>query len=208
MPFWEERCIDEKYGGYLTYFDREGNLTDDTKYVWFQTRMLAIFSYMYHYIDHNEKWLKKAEHGVRFMLDKCYAGDGRRNYKQDRAGDVIQGTISIYSDDLGITSLADYLDATGCRDQQVLDVVKRTYEVYEQHMYDPDFKEIYENIWSQVFTFNDLYLASLNVVIVRRLCFRRRLFVLCSSCRWAKSCMNLHRTSISCCLKQLGRMVK
>ena len=35
LPFWD-RCIDREYGGYFTCFDREGNLTDSNKYVWFQ----------------------------------------------------------------------------------------------------------------------------------------------------------------------------
>ena len=24
MPFWDRRCIDKEYGGYITCFDREG----------------------------------------------------------------------------------------------------------------------------------------------------------------------------------------
>ena len=31
MPFWENRCLDKEYGGYLTCFDRKGGLTDDSK---------------------------------------------------------------------------------------------------------------------------------------------------------------------------------
>ena len=36
MPFWDRRCIDKEYGGYITCFDREGKMTDDKKYIWFQ----------------------------------------------------------------------------------------------------------------------------------------------------------------------------
>ena len=32
MPFWDRRCIDKEYGGYITCFDREGKMTDDKKY--------------------------------------------------------------------------------------------------------------------------------------------------------------------------------
>ena len=35
MPFWDRRCIDKEYGGYITCFDREGKMTDDKKYIWF-----------------------------------------------------------------------------------------------------------------------------------------------------------------------------
>ena len=47
MPFWDKRCIDEIYGGYLTCFDRKGKLTDDRKYIWFQGRQLYIYSLLY-----------------------------------------------------------------------------------------------------------------------------------------------------------------
>ena len=26
MPFWDRRCIDKEYGGYITCFDREGKM--------------------------------------------------------------------------------------------------------------------------------------------------------------------------------------
>lgn len=43
MPFWDRRCIDKEYGGYITCFDREGKMTDDKKYIWFQGRQLYIY---------------------------------------------------------------------------------------------------------------------------------------------------------------------
>ena len=27
MPFWDKRCLDREYGGYITCFDRQGNIT-------------------------------------------------------------------------------------------------------------------------------------------------------------------------------------
>lgn len=47
MPFWDRRCIDKEYGGYITCFDREGKMTDDKKYIWFQGRQLYIYSLLY-----------------------------------------------------------------------------------------------------------------------------------------------------------------
>src|SRR3990172_2755118 len=40
MPFWDRRCLDREYGGYITCFDREGNITSTNKYIWFQGRQL------------------------------------------------------------------------------------------------------------------------------------------------------------------------
>lgn len=162
MPFWEKRCVDGAFGGYLTCFDRAGNLTDDSKYVWFQGRMLSTFSAYYRTIEKSEKWLRLAEHGYRFMLDKCYGGRGRWNYRLNRAGDVTDGTISIYSDGIAIQSLSEYLLATDRSDPEGMEILTQTYDVFEANMLDPDFKEIYENTWSPTYTWNDLYLAALN----------------------------------------------
>ena len=47
MPFWEGRTKDSECGGYFTCFDRQGNLTDADKYIWFQGRQLWMFSALY-----------------------------------------------------------------------------------------------------------------------------------------------------------------
>ena len=39
LPFWFPRAIDEKHGGFLHCFNRDGGLVDDDKSVWAQGRM-------------------------------------------------------------------------------------------------------------------------------------------------------------------------
>lgn len=63
MPFWDRRCIDKEYGGYITCFDREGKMTDDKKYIWFQGRQLYIYSLLYNKVRKKKEWLENAKHG-------------------------------------------------------------------------------------------------------------------------------------------------
>lgn len=96
MPFWDARCIDKECGGYLTCFDRQGNLTDDKKYGWFQGRQLYVYALLYNKVEKRAEWLVNARHGYEFLVKHVYAGNGRWNYMLDRRGRVLSGTVSIF----------------------------------------------------------------------------------------------------------------
>ena len=147
MPFWDERCIDKSCGGYLTCFDRRGNLTDDKKYVWFQGRQLYIYALLYNRIMKKAQWLENAEHGFEFLKKYGYAGNGRWNYILDRRGKVLEGTISVFSDFHVLQGIAEYLKTEETRTREGLELLETCYDAMEQNMFDPDFKEIYENIY-------------------------------------------------------------
>lgn len=164
MPFWDKRCIDNECGGYFTCFDREGNITDDRKYIWFQGRQLYIYAFLYNEVEKREEWLKKAKHGYEFLIQKAYAGNGRWQYVLDREGAVLEGTISIFSDFHVIHGLAEYLKAINMSDAVGMRILKDSYEKLEKNVFDPEFKEIYENTWSPVFIWHDMYLTCLATV--------------------------------------------
>ena len=84
IPFWEVRTADREQGGYLTCFDRTGNLTDDDKYIWFQGRQLYMFSALYRQVEKRPLWLELAQHGRNFIVAHAYAGGGRWHYQLDR----------------------------------------------------------------------------------------------------------------------------
>lgn len=164
MPFWDERCIDQECGGYFTCFDRKGNLTDDKKYVWFQGRQLYVYSLLYNEVENRQDWLEKAKHGFEFLIQKAYAGNGRWNYILDRKGNVLEGTISVFSDFHVIHGLAEYLKAINKNDEVGMKILRESYDALEKNMFDPEFKEIYENTWSPVFIWHDMYLTCLATV--------------------------------------------
>ena len=45
LPFWEERGVDTRYGGYLVCCDSQGKVNEDAdKYIVTQTRMIWAYS--------------------------------------------------------------------------------------------------------------------------------------------------------------------
>ncbi|MGI6226939.1 MAG: AGE family epimerase/isomerase [Peptococcales bacterium] len=165
MPFWDKRCIDKEYGGYFTCFDREGNLTDDKKYIWFQARQLYVYSLLYNRIEQRAEWLDMAKHGLKFLLEKAYAGKGRWNYRLTREGKVLVGTTSIYADFHAIQGLAEYLHAVNNDDEECLRVLNESYDTLEVNMFDPYFKDIYENTWDERYIWHDMYMTCLSAVV-------------------------------------------
>jgi len=166
MPFWEDRCLDRKYGGYLTCFDRQGHLTDDSKYIWFQGRQLYTYSRLLNKIERRESWLEHSRWGYDFLIKHAYAGNGRWHFKLDRAGNPLISTTSIYSDYHMAQGLAEYLLATGMQDKEGMQILRATYDTLEKNTTDPRFKDIYENTWSPVFIWNDMHLTALNAACI------------------------------------------
>ena len=166
MPFWENRCLDKTYGGYLTCFDREGHLTDDSKYIWFQGRQLYVYSRLFNKIEQRPEWLEHARHGYDFLVKRAYAGNGRWHFKLDRAGNVLVSTTSVYSDYHVAQGLAEYMLAGGMRDEEGMHILRSTFDAIVKNTTDPEFKDIYENTWSPIFIWNDMYLTALNTACI------------------------------------------
>lgn len=166
MPFWDQRCVDDLYGGYLTCFDRQGNVTDTDKYIWFQGRQLYVYALLYNRIEKRSDWLYKAKRGYDFLVKNAYAGAGRWNYQTTRDGQVKVGTNSIYSDYHVAQGLGEYMLATGCQDEKVMAILTETFDALERNTRDPLFKDIYENTWSPKFIWHDMYLTALNTATI------------------------------------------
>ncbi len=162
LPFWD-RSIDEECGGYITCWDREGKCTDDRKYVWFQGRQVYTYSLLYNRVEKRKEWLDKAYHGYKFLMEKCYAGNGRWNLRLDREGNVLLGTIAIYADLHCTQGMAEFMLATQGALEDGMKVLNDSYDALEKNIFDPFFKEIFENTWSEKFIWHDMYLTALSV---------------------------------------------
>ena len=159
MPFWEKRTRDSDFGGYITCFDREGNVTDTDKYIWFQGRQLWMFSALCSRVEQRPDWLDLARHGRDFIVAHAYAGDGRWHYQLDRQGNLRHGTISIYTDHFVLGALCEYAVATGVDDD--LPLIRATYDALERNTYDLDFKDIFHATWSPRFKRHGIYMIGL-----------------------------------------------
>jgi N-acylglucosamine 2-epimerase len=166
MPFWENRCLDREYGGFLTCFDRQGCLTDNSKYTWFQGRQLYVYSKLFNKVERRPAWLEHAAWGYNFLIKHAYAGEGRWHFKLDQSGNVLVSTTSIYSDYHAAQGLAEYMLAAEMKNEEGMQILAETYDRLEKNTTDPGFKDIYENTWSPFFIWNDMYLTALNVACI------------------------------------------
>ena len=166
MHFWDSRCLDRENGGYITCFDRQGNITDTNKYVWFQGRQLYAYSLLYNRIQKRDAWLDLAKAGYDFLLRHAYAGNGRWNFELTREGKVITGTNSIYSDYHVAQGLAEYLYAAGCSDEQGMEILEATFSAIEKNTMDWEFKDVFENTWSPSLIWHDMHLTALNTAFI------------------------------------------
>lgn len=160
MSFWEKRTIDHEYGGYFTCFNREGNLTDRTKYIWFQGRQLWMFSNLYNEFK-DEKWQKLAKHGRDFLVKNAYSGDGRWHYQLSQEGKIEKSTVSIFTDLFVLSGLAEY--AKAINSDEDIDLIKETYSSICRNINNPEFKDIYHNVWHPDYDRHGLYMISLIV---------------------------------------------
>lgn len=166
MPFWDESCLDREKGGYITCFDREGNITSTNKYIWFQGRQLYTYALLYNRIEKRSTWLESAMLGYDYLLRHAYAGNGRWNYELDREGNVITGTNSIYSDYHVAQGLAEYLLATGGADDRGMRVLEDTFSAVETNTMNLEFRDIFENSWSPSLIWHDMHLTALNTAFI------------------------------------------
>jgi N-acylglucosamine 2-epimerase len=181
MPFWEARTRDTEHGGYLTCFDRVGNVTDTDKYIWFQGRQVWTFSALYNRVERRAGWLDLARHGRDFLVRHAYAGQGRWHFHLDRQGKVKKGTISVFSDYFVLAGLCEYAIASGSDEDMAL--IRETYDAIERSVHDRNFKDIYLNTWSPRYKRHGTYLISLHVAdIAERVLGQKRTRPLIDHC--------------------------
>ena len=161
MPFWEERTLDKKHGGYLTCFDREGKLITGDKCLWIQGRQLWMFSALYNQVEKRPAWLELAREGRDFLVRHAYAGKGRWFYQLDREGKVNQPELSFYTDGSVLMGLCEF--ALAAQSDEDTDLIEETFHKYEQNFNDPDFNEYYHFIHDPRYNYHGKYMISLNL---------------------------------------------
>ena len=113
IPFWESRVLDETWGGYHTFFTRQGVCNDFRKPGWFVGRTMYMFSAFYNQWEPKEKFLEIAHAGRRFLDGAFYAGNGRFNRMLSQNGEVLEGCTSIFTDHFAAKGLYEYILACG-----------------------------------------------------------------------------------------------
>jgi mannose 2-epimerase len=115
LPFWLERCIDRRHGGYLTHFDAAGEDTGvDEKSLIAQTRTLFTMASAHRAGYGEGACLAAARHGLDFLLERFADADhGGFHWLTDRAGRPLDRRKIVYGHSFAIYALAETALAVG-----------------------------------------------------------------------------------------------
>ena len=139
VPFWLKNGIDWEQGGVLSCMNEDGSPVSGDKFMWSQARSVWTFAALYNRVEKRPEFLKVAGNSVRFLLAHGRDDRGRWVYHTDRAGNVIEGATSIYTDCLAVYGLSEYYRAV--KDAEILSVMQATFDRVRQRIEEPDFTE-------------------------------------------------------------------
>lgn len=151
LPFWLDRCLDEKQGGYVTHFDQYGKDTGtDEKSLISQARTIYTMSSAHRagYGDgHCEKY---ARHGVDFLIGKLWdKTHGGFFWMADRAGKIIEDKKILYGQSFALYALSEYALATG--DPTGRQLAEETFNLIQGNCADNNhggYFEMFERDWT------------------------------------------------------------
>jgi N-acylglucosamine 2-epimerase len=139
VAFWLKHGIDWQEGGVLSCMNDDGSPVSGDKFMWSQARSVWTFSALYNRVERRPEFLKVAENSIRFLLAHGRDEQGRWVYHTDRAGKVIEGATSIYTDCFVVYGFSEYYRAAGNAD--ILAVARETFGRVRQRIEEPDFQE-------------------------------------------------------------------
>ncbi|MRI01166.1 N-acylglucosamine 2-epimerase [Kriegella sp. EG-1] len=151
LPFWIDKCKDEKNGGFITHFDKEGNDTGvDEKSMLGQARCIYSFSAAHRGGYGDGKCLDYAKHGVDFVIDKMWDDEYEGFvWMTDRKGNVLNYEKIIYGHSFIIYAFSEYTLASG--DQRGLFYAEKCFDLLQKYgadtMYGGYF-EMFEHDWT------------------------------------------------------------
>ncbi|MGN1094123.1 MAG: AGE family epimerase/isomerase [Candidatus Neoclostridium sp.] len=139
VPFWEKNSVDEKYGGYLCGFDRDGGLFYEDKSVWQQGRSLWMFSHLYNCFGKKRQWLDAAKCGYDFINEHCFDEHKHMYFRVTRDGKPLVLRRYYFSEAFTVMGYAEYYKATGMEEarQKAVELFDLMYKYYVTPDYFP-----------------------------------------------------------------------
>lgn len=150
LPFWLDRCKDEKNGGFLTQFDKDGNDTgEDQKSLIAQTRTIYTMASAHRAGYGDGVCAEYARFGLEFLLDKMWDTKyGGFFWTTDRKGTVHIDKKIGYGLSFCIYSLSEYTLATG--DPIGLEYAEKVFDALQVYAVDTmygGYFEMFERDW-------------------------------------------------------------
>jgi mannobiose 2-epimerase len=151
LPFWTSRMVDEKNGGFITHFDKDGNDTgDDEKSLIAQTRCLYTLASAHRAGYGEGKLAAMAKHGADFLIEKMWDRENDGFYwMMDRKGNVKIDRKIIYGQSFAIYSLSEYTLATG--DRRGIEYAEKVFDLIQKYCADTmygGYWEMFERDWT------------------------------------------------------------
>lgn len=115
LPFWLKHGLDRVNGGVYTCVDREGNLMDTTKSVWFQGRCAFVYAFAYNNIEKRPEYLEMSKSCIDFFEKYCFDKDGRMYFEVTADGKPLRKRRYVFSECFAAIALSEYSLATGDR---------------------------------------------------------------------------------------------
>ena len=113
MPFWLNHGLDRENGGVYTCLDREGQLMDTTKSVWFQGRFGFIAAFAYNNIEQRPEWLEASRSCIDFITRHCCDPDGRMYFEVTVDGRPLRMRRYLFSECFAAIAMSEYAIASG-----------------------------------------------------------------------------------------------
>jgi mannobiose 2-epimerase len=150
LPFWLNRCKDEKNGGFITHFDKDGkDAGTDEKSLISQTRTVYSMSAAHRAGYGGGRCAEFARHGVDFLTSKMWDNQyGGFYWMLNRKGEVTIDKKILYGLSFAIYSLSEYTMATG--DGRGLEYAEKVFDLVKKHCADTmygGYFEMFERNW-------------------------------------------------------------
>ncbi len=111
LPFWLRHAVDDRWGGYFSALDRQGQVIDTDKAIWIQGRFAWLLSTLYMQVETRPSWLQVARSGIDFLLKHGFDRDGRMFFQVTREGRPLRKRRYVFSEMFTVMALAAYAQA-------------------------------------------------------------------------------------------------
>ena len=150
LPFWLNRCKDDKNGGFITHFDKDGkDAGTNEKSLISQTRTVYSMSAAHRAGYGGGKCAEFAKHGVDFLISKMWDNRyGGFYWMLDRKGNVTIDKKILYGLSFVMYCLSEYTMATG--DPRGLEYAEKVFDLVKKHCADTmygGYFEMFERNW-------------------------------------------------------------
>jgi mannobiose 2-epimerase len=137
LPYWHETTLDRTNGGYILSDDNREKWPATEKQVVTQSRLIWTFSHVHrkNYSTARRNYLKAAEHGYRFLMDKFLdKNNGGFFWTTDLKGSVLNDWKFLYGQAFVIYCLVEYYRASD--DQGALRQAMELYGHLQRYAHD------------------------------------------------------------------------